>query len=402
MSPALHRLGPDPRLVIVCACLTALITFGARAGFGLFLEPMTAANGWSRELFALAIAVQQILWGVSQPVAGAFADRFGPTRVLMTGAVVFFAGMATMAMASEPWMLFLSAGLLIGIGGGAASFGIVMAAAGRLVPAAERSRSLGLIMAASSLGQFLLVPLGQGFILAWGWPVALVLLGALVLLVVPLSLPFRHDRGSAAVAGQTLGAALKEAVGHRSFLLLFAGFFVCGYHVAFIQVHLPAYVVDAGVAAWIGGWALALVGLFNIVGSYSAGVLGGRRSKKNLLSLIYLARAVVIALYVALPISAASTLAFAAAMGLLWLSTVPLTSGLIAVMFGPRYLATLFGLVFLGHQLGAFLGVWLGGYLFDRTGSYEIVWWISIALGLLAAALHWPIEERPVARLQPA
>jgi MFS family permease len=388
----------DLALVIGCGCAVALITFGARAGFGLFLEPMTTSFGWGREVFAIAIAIQQIIWGAGQPFAGAIADRYGVTPVLMGGALVYAAGLALMSVSSTPFLLYLSAGLLIGLGGAAASFGIVMAAVGRMVSEARRSWALGLVVASSSLGMFIYAPLGQAFITAFGWSTALLLIGGSVLLVLPLSWTYRHDRGTAAAGGQTIGQALKEAAGHRSFWLLTGGFFVCGYHVAFIQLHLPAYVVDQGVGAWVGGWALALVGLFNVIGSYSSGVLGGRLSKKNLLCMIYFGRAILIAVYIMLPTTPTTTLIFAAVMGLLWLSTVPLTSGLVALMFGPRYMATLFGIVFFSHQIGAFLGVWLGGYLFDTTGTYDVVWWTSVGLGILAALVHWPIAERPVAR----
>jgi predicted MFS family arabinose efflux permease len=392
----------DPRVVITAACLIAVVTFGARAGFGLFLEPISSTHGWGREIFAVSIGIQNIMWGIGQPIAGALADRFGTRRVLIVGAVVYFLGFLLMSWSTTPAMLHISAGFLIGVGGAGASFALVMAAVSRMVSDERRSWALGLIVASSSLGQVLLVPLGQAFIDLYGWMTALVLIGFLVLAVLPLSLPFDDRTKGAGIAAQTLGQALKEAMGHRSYLLLVAGFFVCGYHVAFIQIHLPAFIVDAGIEARIGAYAIALVGLFNIVGAYTAGVLGGRRSKKNLLALIYTARAIVIAAYVSLPISETSTLVFAAFMGLLWLSTVPLTSGLVAVMFGPRYMATLFGIVFLSHQLGAFLGAWLGGWAFDTFGSYTAVWWLGVGLGLAAALVHLPISERPVARLQPA
>jgi len=392
----------DPRVVITAACLIAVVTFGARSGFGLFLEPISATHGWGREIFAVSIGLQNIIWGIGQPIAGALADRYGTRRVLIPGALVYAFGFVLMSWSTTPAMLHVSAGFLIGVGGAGASFTLVMAAVSRMVSDERRSWALGLIVASSSLGQFLLVPLGQAFIDLYGWMTALVLVGVLVLAVLPLSLPFADRTKGAGIAAQTLGQALREAMAHRSYRLLVAGFFVCGYHVAFIQTHLPAYIVDAGIEARIGAYAIALVGLFNIAGSYSAGVLGGRRSKKQLLALIYLARAVVIAVYVTIPITAASTLVFAASMGLLWLSTVPLTSGLVAVMFGPRYMATLFGIVFLGHQAGAFLGVWLGGWAFDTLGSYTAVWWSGVGLGLLAALLHLPIDERPVARLQAA
>ncbi len=390
----------QPHFLVGIASLIALITFGARSGFGLFLEPMSSTFGWGREVFALAIAVQNIIWGLGQPIAGAIADRFGAVRVLIVGSIVYATGLVLMAMSTTPAMLTLSAGFLIGVGGAGASFGLVMAAVGRLLPEARRSMAFGVIVAANSLGQFLMVPLGQSFIFAYGWSTALILIGSIVLLVIPLSLTFAaSNEGRFAQSTQTLGEAIREALSHRSFVLLAAGFFVCGYHVAFIQIHLPAFVADAGISPAVGAWAIALVGLFNVVGSFSSGVLGGRFSKKYLLSFIYLARAVVIGLYMILPLSAASTLVFASAMGLLWLSTVPLTSGLVALMFGPRYMGTLFGIVFLSHQLGAFLGVWMGGYVFDLLGSYDIVWWTSVLLGVFAAIIHWPIVEQPVARL---
>ena len=390
----------SPPVMIVCACLIALITFGSRSGFGLFLEPISSTYGWGREIFAVSIGIQNIMWGIGQPIAGALADRFGTVKVLIGGTLVFFAGFALMATTTTPAMLHVSAGFLIGAGGAGASFGLVMAAVSRMVSDERRPMALGVIVASSSLGQFLLVPMGQAFIAAYGWSTALLLIGSVTLLVIPLSAPFvRSPERAASQQPQSLSQALSEAAAHRSYVLLTLGFFVCGYHVAFIQTHLPAFIQDHGVAAWVGGWSIGLVGLFNIVGSLAAGYIGSRWSMKNLLSLIYLARAVVIAVYVSLPITAASTMIFAAIMGLLWLSTVPATSGLVALMFGPRYMATLFGIVFLSHQVGAFIGVWLGGYLFDEMGTYAYVWWSGVGLGLLAAVLHWPIAERPVARL---
>lgn len=389
---------PSLGVLVGCGCLVALITFGTRAGFGFFLEPITTTNGWGRGTFALAMAIQNLMWGVGQPFVGAIADRHGSTKVLIGGAAVYALGLVLMSMSAEPWQLHLSAGVLVGIGGAGASFGIVMGSVGRLVTAEQRSWAFGIIVAANSLGMAIYALISPALIAAFGWQTALVVLAASLALIVPLAMVYRGDAGSAAAGGQTIGQALSEAAGHRSYWLLTAGFFVCGYHVAFIQVHLPAFVRDQGMPLWVGGTAIMLIGLLNIIGSYGAGVLGGRHSKKNMLSLIYLLRAVVIAIYVTLPPSVPATLAFAAAMGLLWLSTVPLTSGLIAVMFGPRYMSTLFGVVFLSHQVGAFLGVWLGGWLYDTVGSYDLVWWTSVALGVLAALVHWPIAERPVAR----
>ncbi|WGF86529.1 MFS transporter [Marinivivus vitaminiproducens] len=395
--------GRTVTIVVVAGCMIALLTFGVRAGFGLFLEPISSARGWGREVFAFAIAVQNLLWGLGQPFAGMIADRYGAARVLVAGGVVYAAGVALMAVSTTPLAMVMSAGVLIGLGLSAASFSIVLAAMGRLVGEERRSWALGIGTAAGSLGQFLLVPLGQGFITAYGWPIALYLLGLMTLLVVPLASAFRGPAPAAAAgADQSMGEALREAFGHRSYVLLFSGFFVCGFHVAFIQTHLPPYLADVGLGGGLAAWAIALVGLFNVIGSYSAGVLGNRHSKRYMLSMIYLLRAIAIALFVMVPPSQTSVLLFAAAIGILWLSTVPLTSGLVAQMFGTRYMATLFGFVFFGHQIGAFLGVWLGGALYDATGSYDVVWWLSVALGVFAALIHWPIDERPVARLAAA
>ncbi len=388
-----------PAVVIAAGCLLALLSFGIRSSFGLFLAPMSADFGWGREVFAVAIAVQNLLWGLFQPVAGALADRFGAARVLAVGALVYAAGLFLMADASSPGLLTLSAGVLVGCGVAGASFAIVLAAFARLVPEDKRSWALGIGTAAGSAGQFLMVPLGQAFISAYGWSMALTIFGFLAFVMVPCAAVLTGRSDHRGTQPQTTGAALKEAFGHPSYNLLTLGFFVCGFHVAFIQTHLPAYITDMGLDAGLAAWALGIVGGANIIGAYTSGLLGGRFNKKYLLSGLYLARAVVIALFVLLPTSNASVLIFAAAIGLLWLSTVPLTSGLVAQFFGTRHMAMLFGIVFFSHQLGAFLGVWLGGYFFDATGSYDLVWWGSVALGLLAAAVHWPIREEGVARL---
>ena len=387
-----------PALIVGAGCLIALLSFGVRAGFGLFLAPMSADLGWGREVFALSIAIQNLLWGLGQPFAGALADRHGCGRVLGVGGILYGAGLVLMAYASTPLSMHLSAGVLIGVGLSGASFSIVLAAFGRMVDDRNRSWALGLGTAAGSLGQFLMVPLGQAFLSAYGWQVALLLLGACAFLVVPLSTVLAGAPATESGPHQTFGEALREAGGHRGYLLLTSGFFVCGFHVAFIQVHLPPYLTDIGLAPSLGAWAIATVGLFNVAGAYLSGVLGGRYSKKYLLSGIYLARAAVIALFVTLPASPASVMLFSAAMGLLWLSTVPLTSGLVAQIFGTRYMAMLFGIVFLSHQIGAFIGVWLGGRLYDQTGSYDVVWWTSVVLGVVASALHWPIHDHSLVR----
>lgn len=401
-APAPALSWRTPLLVIIVGCTIALLNFGVRSGFGLFLEPISAANGWGREIFAFAIAIQTVLWGAGQPFAGAIADRYGSGRVLAGGAVLYAAGVALTAYSTTPAMLHLTLGVLLGLGLAGTSFTVALAAIARMVPPEKRSWALGIGTAAGSLGQFLMVPLGQAFIAAYGWAFALILLSLFALAIAPLATVLAGKAPEGTGFQQSLSQALKEAGTQRSYWLLIFGFFVCGFHVSFIQTHLPAYIVDRGLDPATGAWALALVGLANVIGSYTAGVLGGKRSKKYLLSFIYGARAVVIAVFVLLPMTEISVLVFAFAMGLLWLSTVPLTSGLVAQIFGPRYMATLFGIVFFSHQVGGFLGVWLGGRLFDMTGSYDLVWWISMGLGVFAAIVHWPIDERPLVRVAPA
>ena len=389
-------------VVIMAGCVISLISFGPRSALGLFLTPMTEARGWSREIFALAIAIQNIVWGAGQPLAGAVADRYGTARVLAAGGVLYAAGLVVTAWAPTPMMLHLGAGVMIGLGMAAASFSIVLAAFGRAVTPQRRSIAFGIGTAAGSFGQFLFAPLGQGLIQTVGWQQALIVMAAMMLAVPFLAYALQ---GKPAVPAPGLGLdqsipeALSEAFGHKSFVLLVAGFFVCGFHVAFITTHLPPYITDVGLDPILGAWAIGMIGLFNIVGSLASGVIGGRYSKPVFLSLIYFARAVAIALFVILPATPLSVLVFAATIGLLWLSTVPPTSGLVAVMFGPRYMATLFGFVFFSHQAGAFLGVWLGGRLYDQYQSYDVVWWLAVALGVFAAIVHWPIREQPVERL---
>jgi MFS family permease len=394
----------NPMTVVIAGCLISLIGYGIRGDFGLFLKPIQETRGWSREDFALALAVQNLLWGLGQPFAGAIADRFGSARVLIGGAVLYALGVACSSMAGTLLGFNLAMGVAVGFGLSGASFMIVLGSFTRLLPAEKRSWALGLGTAAGSLGQFLFAPLGQGFLTAYGWQTALILLGSSALAIVPLALALRGrgDEVAHAVKPQSLAQALHEAGRHRSYWLLVAGFFVCGFHVAFIQVHMPAYIKDIGLPASIGAWAIGFVGLFNVIGAYGAGVLAGKRSRKRILSGIYFGRAMVIAIFVLTPPSTASVLIFSAAMGILWLSTVPPTSGLVALIFGPRYMTTLFGIAFFSHQVGAFLGVWLGGRIFDATGSYNLMWWISVGLGLAAAAIHWPIVERPVPRLAAA
>ena len=382
------------------ASLVLALSLGIRHGFGLFLPPMSAEFGWGREVFAFAIALQNLIWGLTQPFTGALADRFGAKRTVIVGGILYAIGLGYMGLADSPLSLSLSAGLLIGIGLSGTSFSVILGAVGRAVPMEKRSMAMGIAAAAGSFGQFVMLP-GTLGLLSWlGWSVALMALGLLVALIIPLAAMLKDTPLPLTGQEQTLGEALREACSHSGFWLLALGFFVCGFQVVFIGVHLPAYLVDQHLPALVGTTVLALVGLFNIFGTYIAGWLGGRMSKPRLLSALYLARAVVIVAFIVTPLTVWSAYAFGVAMGLLWLSTVPLTNGTVATMFGVRNLSMLGGIVFLFHQLGAFLGGWMGGYLYDHTGSYDLVWQIAVLLSLLAAALNWPVRELPVARLQ--
>jgi MFS family permease len=386
--------------LLLGASLILALSLGIRHGFGLFLPPMSAEFGWGREVFAFAIALQNLIWGLTQPFTGALADRFGARRTIIVGGILYAIGLGYMGLADSAMSLSLSAGLLIGIGLSGTSFSVILGVVGRAVPAEKRSMAMGIAAAAGSFGQFAMLP-GTLGLLSWlGWSVALMALGLLVALIVPLAAMIKDTPLPLTGQEQTLGEALREACSHSGFWLLALGFFVCGFQVVFIGVHLPAYLVDQHLPALVGTTVLALVGLFNIFGTYIAGWLGGRMSKPRLLSALYLARAVVIVVFILMPLTVWSAYAFGVAMGLLWLSTVPLTNGTVATMFGVRNLSMLGGIVFLFHQLGAFLGGWLGGYLYDHTGSYDLVWQIAVVLSLLAAALNWPVREQPVARLQ--
>ncbi|MBI4366399.1 MAG: MFS transporter, partial [Deltaproteobacteria bacterium] len=370
---------------------------------GLFLTPMSSAHGWSRDVFALALAIQVLVWGTAQPFVGAIADRFGSMRVLSAGAALYCAGLILMAYSTTPGMLNLTAGVLTGVGIGASSFTIVIAAFGKLMPPHMRTFAFGVGTAAGSFGQFLFSPLAVAFIDLFGWQHALVAFGFITLLIIPLSLAVRTAPMDMSVKPgvaqkQSLRHALAEAFGHRSYILLVLGFFTCGFQLLFITVHLPAYLVDRGLSIDAGAWTLGTIGLFNIIGSVTAGWLGDRMPKRYLLSIIYLLRSVAVVAFISLPITATSAVMFGAAMGLLWLSTVPPTSALVALMFGTRWMATLFGFAFFSHQVGGFLGVWLGGFLFERTGSYNVVWWLSVALGIVSALINLPIVEKPVER----
>ncbi|MGD8221206.1 MFS transporter [Pseudomonas thivervalensis] len=386
--------------VLVGSALILALSLGVRHGFGLFLAPMSADFGWGREVFAFAIALQNLIWGLAQPFTGALADRFGAAKVVLIGGVLYALGLVFMGMADSPWSLSLSAGLLIGIGLSGTSFSVILGVVGRAVPPEKRSMGMGIASAAGSFGQFAMLPGTLGLIGWLGWSAALLALGLLVALIVPLVSMLKDAPLPVVGHEQTLAEALREACGHSGFWLLAVGFFVCGFQVVFIGIHLPAYLVDQHLPASVGTTVLALVGLFNIFGTYTAGWLGGRMSKPRLLTGLYLMRAVVIGLFLWLPVTTTTAYLFGMAMGALWLSTVPLTNGTVATLFGVRNLSMLGGIVFLFHQLGSFLGGWLGGVVYDRTGSYDLIWQVSILLSLLAAALNWPVRERPVARLQ--
>jgi MFS family permease len=392
-----------PVIVIAAGCLIALVGFGARSAYGLLLEPMSSARGWGRETFAFALAIQNLVWGFGVPFASMLADRYGPSRVLAVGAVVYGLGTAGMATTTSGLGLTLFGGLLTGLGIALTSFSIALAAMAKVVDPGRQSLVLGIGTSAGSFGQVIFSPLSQLVIAEYGWDSALFFLAASVLFIVPLAfvLPGNAESGSDARIEQGLGEAIVEAARHRGYVLLTLGFFVCGFHVAFITVHFPSYVRDLGLAPQVGAYAIAIIGLFNIVGSFLSGLAGQRWPKKNGLVVIYSLRALAIACLLLAAKTPATIYAFAAVMGILWLSTVPLTSGIVAQVFGLRFMATLFGIVFLSHQLGSFLGVWLGGYLYDRTGTYDVVWWTGVALSIVAALLHVPINERPLRRVLP-
>ncbi|MCO5083589.1 MAG: MFS transporter [Rhizobiaceae bacterium] len=391
-----------PWLIIACGCAIAALTFGPRSAMGFFQLPMLAEKGWDRTTFGLAMAIQNLAWGFGTPLFGALADKYGTWRVLALSGIMYAAGLVIMAWSPTPGMLHLGGGLLVGLGVAAGSFGIVLAAFARNVAPERRSFVFGLGTAAGSAGMFLFAPLGQGLISAFGWHQSLIIMAAMMLVMPFLAIPLRGNSSSGVVGQtafkQTAGEALREALRHRSYLLLTSGFFVCGFQVAFITAHFPAYIGDLGIDARYAVIALALIGFFNIIGSLSAGVIGQRYSKPYFLSLIYLGRSILVTVFLLLPQTPTTVIVFAAIMGLLWLSTVPPTNGLVAIMFGTRHLGMLGGIVFFSHQIGSFLGVWLGGYLYDHFGSYDPVWWLSVILGLFAAIVHLPIAERPVDR----
>ena len=384
--------------LVLGAALVLSISNGLRSSFGLFGTPMSLDLGISRETFALAIAIQGIVWGITQPFFGALADRHGAIRVVLLGTVVYVAGLLWMASTDGALGLHLGQGLLVGIGISATGFAVVLGPVGRAVPPEKRSMALGIAAAGGSFGQFALAPVGGVLLDGVGWSMTLIAYCGIAAMMVPCLIGMRGSHTPPEGSAQTLSEALVEARAHSGFWLLCGGFFVCGFHVYFIATHLPPFLTDAGLAPMLGATAIAVIGLGNIVGTFAAGWLGGRHRKKHVLSLFYLGRAVVLGGFIVVPMSETSVLVFSALMGLLWLGTVPLTSGLIAQIFGPRYLGALFGIVFLSHQVGSFLGAWLGGYVYDTTGSYDAVWLTSVALAVVAAGLHWPIRDRPLVR----
>ena len=394
-----------PRLsafqVLACGAAIVTLSMGVRHGFGLWLLPITQEMGWTRENFAFALAIQNLSWGLFGIFAGMAADRFGAFRVLLVGAVLYALGLAGMALSPTPLTFALTAGVLIGAAQAGTTYAVIYGVIGRQIPAEKRSWAMGVAAAAGSFGQFLMVPVEGWLISAFGWQEALLFLGAAVLLIMPLALFLREPGfvgGVAPKREQTILQALREAFKYRSFQLLMAGYFVCGFQVVFIGVHMPSYLKDNGLSPQVASYALALIGLFNVIGTYAAGALGQHMPKRHILAFIYLARAVAISVFLIVPLSPASVYVFSAVMGVLWLSTIPPTNAVVAQIFGVAHLSMLGGFVFFSHQIGSFMGVWLGGVLYDRTGSYNIVWYISIVLGVFAALVNLPVRESPITR----
>ena len=387
--------------VLICGAAIVTLSMGIRHGFGLWLQPVTTDRGWTRETFAFAMAVQNLAWGLAGPVAGGLADRFGAYRVLMVGSVLYALGLVLMAVSSTAWAFWGSAGLILGLAQSGTTYAVVYGVIGRQVAPEKRSWAMGVAAAAGSFGQFLMVPVENGLIGNWGWQNALFVLGCLALAIVPLARGLKEPAAAAAAGPkQSMGAALREAFAYPSFRLLMAGYFVCGFQVVFIGVHMPSYLKDKGLGPEVATGALMLIGLFNVFGTYIAGSLGQKLAKRHILAAIYALRGVAILVFINLPLTPVSVYVFAAAMGLLWLSTVPPTNALVAQIFGVQYMSMLGGFVFLSHQVGSFLGVWLGGKLYDSTGSYDIVWWVCIALSVFAVVMNLPVRESAIARPQ--
>jgi MFS family permease len=397
-----------PIIIALCGCAISVLTFGPRSSLGFFLTPLSQANGWGRDVFALSLALQNLIWGLGQPFAGAIADKYGAPRVLSAGIILYALGLYLTSIATTPGLAHLSTGVLIGLGLSGSAVPTVIGALSKLLPESWRYVAFGAVTAAGSFGQFLFSPIAVHLMGVYGWQETLVIFSAVLLLAIPLSMMLiapRRPSGEPSAAArpqQSVMQALSEAFAHRSYLLLVVGFFTCGFQLAFVTAHLPSYLIDRGLSAEVGGWTLATIGLFNIIGSLGAGWLATFLPKRYILSFIYFARALSIVAFIMVPATAVTTLIFGAVTGILWLSTVPPTSGLVAVMFGTRWLTMLFGLAFFSHQVGGFLGVWLGGIVFERTGSYDTVWWLSVLFGVLSAIINLPIVEKPVQRLVPA
>lgn len=397
-APAPAAPALNPWFVLACAIVVLLLAMGVRATFGLFMQPMGMARGFSRETFSFAFALQSIAWGLGAPLLGALADKFGSGRTIALGAVLYAAGMAGTALATTTAELYLTAGLMVGLGQAGTTFGVILGVVGRTFSPAQRSLALGMASAGGSLGQFLLMPFGHALIGVFDWQGAMFVLAGLCGISLLLAWWLRGRPTVPAGADVKLADAFREAVGDRSYHFLFWSFFVCGFHTAFITLHLPAFVVDQGLSAGHGAMAVAMIGLFNVAGSWACGYFGGKGSKRTLLAWVYGLRALSIVVLLVAPLTPFTLYLFAASMGLLWLGTVPLTNGLVGQIYGLRYVSTLYGLIFLGHQVGSFVGVWLGGWAFEATGSYDVMWWLGIALALGAAAITWPIDERPLAQ----
>jgi MFS family permease len=385
--------------VLLCGAAIVTLSMGIRHGFGLWLQPITMDRGWTRETFAFALAVQNLSWGIAGPFAGALADRYGALRVLVIGALLYSAGLVLMALATSGLAFTGSAGILLGMAQSGTTYAVIYGVIGRNVAPEKRSWAMGVAAAAGSFGQFLMVPVENWLIGGLGWQSALFVLGCLALAIVPLAFGLKEPpRPAATGTHQSIGAAVREAFGYPSFQLLMAGYFVCGFQVVFIGVHMPSYLKDNGLTPNVATTALALIGLFNVIGTYLAGSLGQRMPKKYILSAIYALRSLAIVIFLSVPLTPWSVYIFASVMGVLWLSTVPPTNAVVAQIFGVQYLSMLGGFVFLSHQIGSFLGVWLGGKLYDTTGSYNVVWWIAVALGVFAAIINLPVKERAILR----
>lgn len=393
---------PSPYLLVACGAMILLIGMGMRNTFGLFLQPMSSDLDLPRQVFSLAIAIQMLVWGASQPIFGGLADKYGAARIVVLGSLIYVGGLLLMANATDSLDLYGGAGVLVGMGISATGFAVLLGPVGRAFPPERRSMALGIVSAGGSSGQLVMAPVAGGLISDIGWVGSFLALAAIAALIIPLALGVRGKIVADKVSANSLGEALNEALKHPGYWLLCGGFFVCGFHVSFIATHLPPFLSDHELPQMLAATSIALIGLFNIFGTITSGWLGGKFRQKNILSFYYLGRAIVIGGFLIFPVTQTSVLVFAALMGFLWLGTVPLTSGLVARVFGPRYLGALFGIVFFSHQIGGFLGAWLGGYVFDLTGSYDLVWLIAVGLGVLASILHWPISDSPIDRAQHA